>query len=84
MTTARWTLICGVAYVFLYFGIDKFIHPLVWIGWIPTWMNGLFTIDKSLWLQIIGSTEIAVGIAVLIPVRIVQKVATLALVSRKH
>lgn len=76
-TTARYLLILGVAFVFVYFGVDKFFHPLVWIGWLPTWMNGLAGLDKSIWLNIIAITEIIIGIMVLIPVRGVRKVVVL-------
>ncbi len=38
--TSRWTLIAGLAFVFIYFGIDKFVHPLIWIGWMPAWLDG--------------------------------------------
>jgi hypothetical protein len=77
ITAARWLLIIGIAFVFLYFGIDKFIHPLVWIGWMPVWMDGLGGLDKTVWLQIVGGTEIFVGALVLIPIRMIQKVAAL-------
>ena len=76
-TTARLTLIVGVAFVFLYFGIDKFVHPLHWIGWLPPWLDGLAGFDKNAWLQIIGVTETVIGVAVLIPVRIIQKIGAL-------
>jgi len=76
-TTARWTLIAGVAFVFLYFGVDKFVSPLVWIGWLPGWMDGLGGLEKNMWLQIIAVIEIVIGVGILIPVRIVQKIAVL-------
>lgn len=77
ITSARITLILGVAFVFLYFGIDKFVHPEFWIGWMPSWIDGLAGQTVGTWLQIIGISEIAIGVAVLIPVRILQKIATL-------
>ena len=39
---AKAILIFELALIFGYFGIDKFVHPLNWIGWIPLWMDGLF------------------------------------------
>lgn len=40
-------------------------------------MDGLAGQTDDTWLQIIGVSEIVIGIAVLVPVRIVQKVGTL-------
>jgi hypothetical protein len=76
-TTARWTLAAGLAFVFLWFGIDKFIHPLVWIGWIPKSFDGLIGLNSHVWLQLIGATEVGLGILVLVPHRLAQKVASL-------
>ncbi len=78
VTTARWILILGLSFVFIYFGIDKFVDASLWIGWIPDWMNGLLGMNSSLWLQIIGVTEIVIGIALLIPVRLLRQIATIA------
>lgn len=78
--TARNILITGLAFVFLYFGIDKFVHPLLWIGWIPKWMDGLGGFTSDQWLQIIGVTEALIGAAFLFPVRIVRQIATVVAV----
>ncbi len=77
VTIARWTLIVGIAFVFLYFGIDKFVNPLTWIGWLPPWINGLAGLDNNQWLMLIGVTEIAIGGAILIPYRLLQKIVAL-------
>jgi uncharacterized membrane protein len=77
ITTARWTLILGLAFIFLYFGIVKFTEPKAWIGWMPAWIDGLFSIDVNTWLKIIGATEIALGIMILVPVRFVQQLASI-------
>lgn len=77
VTAARWTLIAGVAFVFLYFGIDKFVHPTLWIGWMPDWIDGLAGQTDDAWMQFIGVSEIVIGVAVLIPVRIIQKAGAL-------
>ncbi len=76
MITARWILIAGLAFVFLYFGINKFTDPLLWIGWIPKWMDGLLGMDINLWLKILGALEILLGVGLLIPVRNIQKIVT--------
>ena len=75
-TLSRWILLAGLAFVFLYFGIDKFVHPKIWIGWMPDRMDGLLGIGNDRWLSLIGATEIAIGVMLLIPIRIVQKVGT--------
>lgn len=70
---ARGFLIAGLAFVFGYFGIDKFIHPLVWIGWMPPWMDGLLGFSKDVWLQITGALEIFFSLLLIIPVRRMQQ-----------
>ncbi len=71
---ARLTLIAALAGVFFFFGIDKFLRPLLWIGWIPAWLDGFF-LQKSAWLQVIGASEIALALALLIPKRQIRTVA---------
>jgi hypothetical protein len=68
-------LIIGLAFVFGYFGIDKLITPLVWIGWIPLWMEGLLGMTRETWLSIIGIGEIFLAVLLLIPHLLVRKVA---------
>ncbi len=82
ITTAKWTLILGTAFVFLYFGIEKFVHPALWLGWMPDWMDGLMGYRVSLWMQVVAVTEIALGALILVPVRAVQK--TVALLASLH
>ncbi len=77
ITTARWTLISGVAFVFLYFGIDKFVHPTLWIDWMPLWMDGLFGMSVETWMSVTAVAEIVIAIMVLVPKRIVQKIGAL-------
>ncbi len=77
ITTARWTLICGVAFVFLYFGIDKFVHPALWVDWMPLWMDGLFGMSVDTWLAVTGVAEIVIAVMVLVPKRILQKIGAL-------
>lgn len=75
--TARTILIFGLSFVFLYFGIDKFVHAFLWIGWIPAWMDGLLGLPSSLWLSIIGIGEIILGLALLMPKRIIRQTASI-------
>ena len=71
---ARTTLIIALAGVFLYFGIDKFLQPLVWIGWIPQWMDGLM-LPNSTWLRVFGAVEIVLGAMLLVPHAMLRKLA---------
>ncbi len=75
--TARTILILGLSFVFIYFGIDKFANAVLWIGWIPPWMDGLFGLPSSLWLSVIGSIEIVLGLALLAPVKILRQTASI-------
>lgn len=68
-----WLLTLGLAFVFAYFGIDKLIHPLVWIGWIPLWMEGLLGLSRESWLLITGILECLFAILLLIPQRTIQR-----------
>ncbi len=70
---ATWILSIGLAAVFAWFGIDKFLNPIAWLGWIPTWMDGLFGMPTTTWLMVIGASEILFAILLLIPVRNVRR-----------
>lgn len=70
---ARTVLVLGLAFVFGYFGIDKFLNPLNWVGFMPVWMNGLAGQKVAVWLSITGAAEIVIAILLLIPVPIVRK-----------
>lgn len=74
---AKWTLIAGLAFVFITFGIDKFVTPEVWIGWMPLWMDGLAGLNVNAWMGVIAMIEIALGVMLIVPVRIVQKTGAL-------
>lgn len=74
ISAARFLLICGLAFVFLYFGIDKLVHPVVWIGWMPPWMEGLGGFTSVEWLKAVAVGEIVIGVLMLIPFRALQKV----------
>jgi hypothetical protein len=57
----------GIAFVFIYFGIDKYLNPLVWIGWQPAFMDGLLGLTKSNWNLAFGAIETVIGLLILIP-----------------
>ncbi|MBI4441490.1 DoxX family protein [Candidatus Woesearchaeota archaeon] len=56
----------GLAFVFLWFGIDKFIHPLIWANWVPDWMAVLIPVPLSTFMIIQGVVEVVVGFLLLI------------------
>lgn len=62
-----WIPIGFLAFVFLFFGIDKFVHPDVWIGWIPAWMDGLLGLSQGAWSNIAGVSEILFALLLLVP-----------------
>lgn len=72
-----WILTIGLAVVFAWFGVDKFLNPVVWLGWIPTWMDGLLGIPTATWLMIIAASEIVFAIMVLVPVRNIRRAGAL-------
>lgn len=70
---AIWILSLGLAVVFGWFGIDKFLTPAAWLGWIPSWMDGLLGMPAATWLRIIAASEILFAIMLLVPVRNVRR-----------
>lgn len=59
----------GLAAVFLWFGIDKFLHPLYWVhAWVPPWVVpmvikvGLTTVQ---FVYLLGVFEVLVGLSFL-------------------
>lgn len=78
--SAKWLLILSLVFVFGYCGIDKFIHPLTWIGWLPVAMDGLGGLPKESWLKLIAIAEIFLAALLLIPVKTVQKITVILMV----
>jgi uncharacterized membrane protein len=72
-----WILAIGLAIVFAWFGVDKFLNPVVWLGWIPAWMDGLLGMPATTWLMIIGAGEILFAAMLLVPVRNVRRAGAL-------
>lgn len=60
----------SLAIVFLWFGINKFVHPDYWINtWLPSWfMNFLtkFNLEALSFIYLLGVFEIAVGLSFLL------------------
>jgi hypothetical protein len=62
-----WLLTLGLAFVFGWFGVDKLLDPLNWIGWIPSWMDGFLGMEKLMWTKLIGGAEMTLAIGLFIP-----------------
>lgn len=77
LTLSRWTLALGLALIFGFFGVDKFVSPEIWIGWLPLWMDGLFGLSKHVWLQITGATEILIAAGLVFPSGYIQRISAL-------
>ena len=64
-----WFLKIGLAAVFLWFGIDKFIHPSYWINaWVPAgFLTFLarFNIDGQQFIFLMAIFEMLIGISLL-------------------
>ena|SRR3990172_859580 len=53
----------GLGSVFLWFGIDKFFHPNIWVNYIPPWFPML--IPVSAFILLLGIVETLIGALVL-------------------
>ncbi|MDO8435714.1 MAG: hypothetical protein Q7S89_03490 [bacterium] len=62
-----WLLRIALAFVFVWFGVDKFFHPALWEAYMPEWIlsNLPFSLNAFMTLQGIGETVI--GILLLTP-----------------
>lgn len=64
--TSNLLLRLGLAFVFLWFGIDKFIHPDYWINaWMPFWLQGIlahFGIGNLNFIYANGIFEVVIGL----------------------
>ena len=56
----------GLGVVFFWFGVDKFIHPDFWIGFIPGYMIPLIPVSLALFNVIQGVVETVVGVLLII------------------
>ena len=70
-------LTAGLVLVVGYFGLDKFLHPILWIGWIPTAFDGLLGLSINRWLMVIGSFEITLALMLVMPWSRVRKAGAL-------
>ena len=52
--------------VFLVFGVDKFIRPEYWIGWVPEWMINMISFNINYFMYFQGVVETVLGIFLII------------------
>lgn len=53
----------GLGGVFLWFGTDKFIHPDIWVNYIPQWFP--MPVSTAIFIFLLGIAESIMGAAVL-------------------
>jgi uncharacterized membrane protein len=80
IAVARGILVSAMVIVFGVFGVDKFMHPLAWIGWMPPWIDGFLGIDKAQWLMVTGVLELIFAAALLFPARVIRRIGTWGMV----
>ncbi len=52
----------AVGSVFLWFGLDKWLHPQVWFDWIDVWIWPQIMLDPSSVMYLAGAFEAALGV----------------------
>jgi uncharacterized membrane protein len=77
---SRGVLMTAMIAIFGIFGIDKFIHPTSWLGWIAPWMVIVSGIPRESLLWMAGGLELLLAAALLFPHRIVRRVAVWGMV----
>lgn len=69
LRTSHFFLRLGLAFVFLWFGIDKFIHPDYWISaWLPQWFQNVLAglnIGNLNFIYANGIFEVVIGLGFL-------------------
>lgn len=53
----------AVGGVFLWFGIDKFLHPDAWLGWAPAWILVIVPLESPVMMFLQGMVETGLGLA---------------------
>ncbi len=79
-TIGKYCIIVALAFVFAYFGIDKFFHPTLWQGFMPAWIDGLLGMPVKTWLFVFGAIEIILAVLILVPHRRVRQAGALLIV----
>src|SRR3989344_2142438 len=83
---AHFLLRLGLAFVLVYFGIDKAIHPDNWLAWIPASILGVLPLTPQLFLLIQGVIETIMGVILLFgflvrPVAVLTAILLISIVA---
>ena len=65
MRNRKYLLQLGLGLTILYAGVDAFLHPADWLGFMPSWIT-IFKLTPALALQIHSIFEIALGLGLLV------------------
>ena len=55
----------GLGGVFVWFGVDKWVHPIFWINWIPKAVLSLLPVTQTLFIHGLGTGESVIGLLIL-------------------
>lgn len=67
----------AVGSVFLWFGVDKWVHPEAWYGWVPGWAWKFIPFSPQLFMHLNGAMEFIIGI-LLVSGRFIRPAAAVA------
>ena len=56
----------SLGFVFLWFGIDKFVHPEIWAGWMPSWL----VLPQTQFIYALGVVETVIGLCLVLRVAV--------------
>ena len=73
----------GIGIVFLFFGVDKFIHPEVWINWVSPRLLYYFPFPQEVFIYLDGGLEAIIGVMLILGfyTRIFALIASLLIVG---
>ncbi len=73
----------SIGLIFFWFGLDKLIHPLLWLGWIPKTILNIIPFSGNNFIYILGVVELVLGVLLIIGflVRIVALFTALHLIG---
>ncbi len=64
--TISYILRIGIAFSFVYPAIDSFLHPGVWINFLPTWVIDISPVDAIIMLAMLSVVELVVATLILL------------------
>lgn len=60
----------GLAMVFVWFGLNQLLHPIDWLGFIPSWATSLSGLSTNTLVFINGLFEVAMAILLAVGIQI--------------